>query len=150
MKTRPFPILARYEYRPDLIPEHGSPLYDRKHERTVKPNTTVRVGSQVLTPKQIVYILHHPNARGTEADANPLITLPMYLIPKDGNPNNIRIENIRASNMSSRWGNTNRNPAHSTECIAAPDGTLIPKHLIAAMSPEELARFGLKPGDLFD
>ena len=147
MKTRPFAIVTRYDYRPDLIPEHGSPLFDRKHERTIKPNTTVRVGEQVPTPKQIVYILHHPHARGTDTEANPLITLPMYLTPKDGNPNNIRIENLRASDVSSRWNDSNRNPAHSTARVTAPDGSQIPKHLIAIMTPEELARFGLKPNN---
>lgn len=143
MKIRPFPIVSRYEYRPDLIPTTGSPLYDRKHERCINPKSTVRVGTQYLKPKQIVYILNHPDARGTETEANPWLVLPMYLLPMDGNENNITIENLKPSGVSGRWTNTNRSVAKSTECVEAADGTLVPKHLIPMMTPEQLEQFGL-------
>ena len=150
MKIRPFPIVTRYEYRPDLIPTTGSPLYDRKHERCIKPDSTVRVGSQYLKPKQIVYILHHPDARGTETEANPLIVLPLYLLPKDGDANNITIENLKPSGVSGRWTNTNRSVARSTECVEAADGTLVPKHLIPMMSAEQLEQFGLTLESIYE
>lgn len=150
MKIRPFPIVTRYEYRPDLIPATGSPLYDRKHERCIKPDSTVRVGSQYLKPKQIVYILHHPDARGTETEANPLIVLPLYLLPKDGDANNITIENLKPSGVSGRWTNTNRSVARSTECVEAADGTLVPKHLIPMMTPEQLEQFGLTLESIYE
>ena len=149
MKVRPFLITSRYAYRPDLIPETGSPLYDKKHERCIAPTSTVRVKTQILTPKQIVYILHHPNAYGTPEEANPLIALPMYLLHKDGNVNNIAIENLKPSSVSGRWNNNNRNPMNSNEYIEAPDGTLVPKHLIAIMTPEQLEQYGLTADDIY-
>lgn len=149
MKVRPFLIATRYAYRPELIPETSSPLYDKKYDRCIPPASTVRVKSQILTPKQVVYILHHPDARGTVWDANPPITLPMYLLPRDGNPNNITIENLKPSSVSGRWTNTNRNPRLSNEYVEAPDGTLVPKHLIAIMTPEQLEQYGLTADDIY-
>lgn len=149
MRTKAFPITSRYQYRPDLVAEHGSPLYDTKHARCIKPNTTVRVGSQILTPKQIVYVLNHPDARGTPEDVNPTIKLPIFLLHKDGNPMNILIENLKPSETSGRWTNDNRDPQRSSECIEAPSGVLIPKHLLATMPQEMLQDIGLAREDIY-
>ena len=147
MKVRPFPIRVRYAYDPDRIQEHGSPLYDSKYDRAIKPNTTVRVGSQILTPKQIVYILHHPHVRGTPDDPNPPIAMPRYLLHVDGNPENIRIENLEPSSVSKRWSGHVSRKRKETDCVTAADGTLIPKHLLMNMPPELRERFGV-PSDV--
>jgi hypothetical protein len=136
MKTHTAIIHTRFSYDPRTIPEHGTPLFDRKGARPIKPTATVRVGASYFTPKQIVYILNHPSARPTPDTPNPYITIPPYILPKDGDPDNILFENLKASNTSGRW-------AKHHKYVETENGALIPKHLIAAMGKDDRERFGL-------
>jgi hypothetical protein len=132
MKIHTFPVAARYRYDPALVPVHGSPLWDTKHDRTIPPTTTVRVGNRILTPKQIVYILHQHPLLITEAEPNPVLTMPMYILNRDENPTNILIENLKPADTTRRWGN-----------VVTSSGAFVPKHLLVTMTAEDRARLGI-------
>jgi hypothetical protein len=150
MRIRPHLITSRYQYLPDLVAEHGSPLYDTKHETTVDPLTTVRVGANIfIKPKQMVYVLNHPTALSPHDENTPSILLPRFILHKDGNKRNILFENLKFSATSGRWTNDNRDPQRSSECIEAPSGVLIPKHLLATMPQEMLYDLGLAREDIY-
>jgi len=140
MRTHTAAIHVRYAYDPHMVTEHGTPLYDQKTVRRIRPTTTVRIGEAYFTPKQIVYILNHPSARPTPDAPNPYITIPPFILNIDGDPNNILFENLKASNTSRRWQGAR------SRFVEADNGALIPKHLIATMGPEERKRFGVPPG----
>lgn len=133
MKIHTFPIAHRYRYDPALVPTHGSPLWDTKHDRPIAPTTTVRVGTRVLSPKQIVYILHQHTRLVTPDEPNPVLTMPMYILNRDEDPTNILIENLKPSNVTRRWA----------KAITTESGAVVPAHLLATMSPEDRARFGV-------
>jgi hypothetical protein len=118
----------QFFYNPASIPTHDTPLYDHKHARYVPALPTVRVGHKYYTPKQIVFLLHNPES-----------ALPRYLLNLDGNPNNIRIENLCPSDKSRRW-DRNYNPAVDRD---TGKDVLIPEHLRAQMTPEDMERLGL-------
>jgi hypothetical protein len=140
MKTHTAIIHARYTYDPHMVTEHGTPLYDQKTARHIRPTATVRIGVTYFTPKQIVYILNHVSARPTPDTPNPYITIPPFILNIDGDPNNIVFENLKASNTSRRW-------AGKSKYVEATNGALIPKHLIATMGEADLKRFGVMPDD---
>jgi hypothetical protein len=135
MKTHTATIHARYTYDPRMVTAHGTPLYDQKTARHIRPTATVRVGVTYFTPKQIVYILNHPSAQPTPDTPNPYITIPPYILNIDGDPNNILFENLKTSDTSRRWANS--------KYVEAANGALVPKHLLATMSEDDLERFGL-------
>jgi len=132
MKVRTFPIAARYRYDPALVPVHGSPLWDTKSARAIPSTATVRVGTQYLTPKQIVYILHQHPLLITETEPNPVLTMPRYILNRDENPTNILIENLKPADTTRRWGN-----------VVTSSGAFVPKHLLATMTAEDRARLGI-------
>jgi hypothetical protein len=134
MKTHTAAIHARYLYDPRMVTEHGTPLYDRKTARHIRPTTTLRIRGVYFTPKQVVYILNHSSARPTPDTPDPFVTIPPFILNRDGDPNNILYGNLKASNVSRRWAG---------QYVEAKSGALIPKHLIAAMGPEDLKRFGV-------
>jgi hypothetical protein len=134
MKTHTAAIHARYTYDPRMVAEHGTPLYDQKTTRHIRPTATVRIGTAYFTPKQIVYILNHPGAQPTPDAPNPYIAIPPFILNIDGDPNNIVFENLKASKASRRWAG---------QYVEAANGALIPKHLLAAMSEDDLKRFGI-------
>jgi len=114
MKIHTKPIFERFAYDASLIPEHGTPLFDRKNAQPFT-SATVRFGARILTPKQVVYILHQPSAKPSDTMPNPTITLPRYIINKDKDADNIRIENLKGSDRTSRWEGH-----HSTSTRAKP------------------------------
>jgi len=134
MKTHTAAIHARYIYDPRMVTEHSTPLYDQKTARHIRPTSTVRVGATYFTPKQIVYILNHPSAQPTPDTPNPYITIPPFILNIDRDPNNILFDNLQTSDTSRRWAG---------QYVEAANGALIPKHLIATMSEDDLKRFGL-------
>jgi hypothetical protein len=81
-----------------------------------------------------VYILNHPSAQPTPDTPNPYITIPPFILNIDRDPNNILFDNLQTSSASRRW---------VKQYVEAVDGALIPKHLIATMSEDDLERFGL-------
>jgi len=99
-------------------------------------------GAGTYSMHRLVWAYHNPD------NANP-----RYIRFKDGNPRNTRIENLYARNTHPRWeGYTKQVNAQFDEygrivipsaCVEAATGALIPKHLIAAMGPEDLKRFGV-------
>lgn len=137
MKTHTAVIHTRYMYNPHTVQTHGTPLFDRKGARSIKPTATVRTGTDYFTPKQIVYILNHASARPTPDTPNPYITIPPFILNIDGDPNNILFENLRASNTSRRWQGAR------SRFVEADNGALIPKHLLAVMTADERERFGV-------
>jgi hypothetical protein len=145
MKVRTSRILHRYTYDPALIAAHGTPLFDRKTARPVRPDATVRVGAQYITPKQIVYILHHAKMMdildGPSDDPNPQITLPPFLLPKDGDPNNIRAENLKASTTSGRW-------AGRRKMVETSSGVMVPREFIGHMPKDMMDDLGVTLRDL--
>lgn len=147
MKVHIFRILHRYTYDPDLIAVHGTPLFDNKTSRPVKPDATVRVGAQYITPKQIVYILHRAKMLeildGPSDDPDPQITLPPFLLPKDGDPNNIRIENLKAATVNGRW-------AGRRKMIEASSGVMVPREFIGQMPQEMMDDLGIALRDMDD
>ena len=132
-------ILSRYTYDPDAIPTHGTPLLrlpKRPHQppNPVPPNTTVRIGDKYLSPKQLVHALHQLQFDLSYDGAVPaLITLPRYILNIDGDPNNIRIENLHAAAASRRWH------------FITTDGVLIPNKVMRVIPPEDKARLDLLP-----
>lgn len=144
MKIRTLPILNRFTYDPDLIPLHGTPLFDLRSKHPVHPQTSVRIGRKIVKPKQIVYLLHNSNALMIAQDsdgADPEVTLPKYILHRDGNENNIRIENLQASARSTRWQG-------KYKMIETSTGLRIPRDQVMLMTPEELERYGVTPDDL--
>jgi len=139
MKVRTFDIRTRYTYDEGLTTTHNTPLYDNKTARPIPPTATVRVNGQYLTPKQIVYILHHAPAP-TTSDTDPPLALPPYILNVDGNPHNIRIDNLRASLTSRRWGDRCKD--------VEVNNIIIPRDLLALMTEDDLARFGITRNDL--
>lgn len=99
-------------------------------------------GAGVYSMHRIIWAYHNPDS------ANP-----RYIRFRDNDPSNTRIENLYARNTHPRWeGYTKQVNAQFDEygrivipstCIVAASGALIPKHLIAIMSAEELERFGV-------
>lgn len=132
--VRTQPLLTRYTYDPALVPVHGTPLYDNKQAKPIPPTSTVRVGTQILTPKQVVYLMHHPNARPTPTNPDPRITLPPYIRNVDHDSANILIENLQGANSTRRW------VMQSTM-----GEVFVPKHLLDVMGPEDFIRLGLTP-----
>jgi hypothetical protein len=142
MQANPTHISARFAYRPDLIPAHGSPLYDHQRKRIVPPTATVRVGDQFFTPKQIVYILHRTQIRTAIGEADPdTITLPKYILPKDGNPANIRAENLQASEQSTRWKGKRR-------MVESVSGVAVPREFLGSIPPEMMDTLGIAREDI--
>jgi hypothetical protein len=140
MKVRPFAIYHRYHYDPALIPEHGTPLFDSKTARPIPPTATVRIGSQFLTPKQIVYLLHCHDVRRCiqDPDANPneLVKLPQFILHKDGDQTNIRIENLQPSEVSRRWEGRRK-------MIDTSYGISIPREFLERLTPDQLEAVGV-------
>jgi hypothetical protein len=134
MKLRTVPLLLRYTYDPDLVPLHGTPLYDTKQARPVPPTNTIRIGAQYLTPKQVVYALHHPGAQPTPTNPDPCITLPRFILNLDRNPRNILIENLEGAEASRRWEHRQ---------VRADNGTIVPVNLFSTMTEDDFARLGL-------
>jgi hypothetical protein len=103
-------------------------------------------GAGTYSMHRIVWAYHNPD------NANP-----RYVRFKDGDPSNIRIENLYARNTHPRWeGHVKQVDAQFDEhgrivimshCVEATNGALIPKHLIATMGPDDLKRFGVIPDD---
>ena len=99
-------------------------------------------GAGTYSMHRIVWAYHNPD------NANP-----KYIKFKDGNSNNPRIENLIARSTNPRWdGHIKKIDAEFDEygrivtpsaCVVAANGALIPKHLITAMSEDDLERFGL-------
>jgi hypothetical protein len=132
--VRTAPLLSRYTYDPALVPAYGTPLYDNKQAKPIPPTSTVRVGTQILTPKQVVYIMHHPDAHPTPTNPDPRITLPPVIRNVDSIPTNILIENLKGAETSRRW------------CTHGGTGSvLIPKHLLDVMTEDDFIRLGLTP-----
>jgi hypothetical protein len=147
MKIRPSHITTRYAYRPDLIPVHGSPIYDLKYKKIIPPTATVRVRDQFLTPKQIVYILYRAKINtaltdaGAPEDTHTPITLPKFILFKDGNPANIRAENLQASSQSNRWKGQRR-------MVESISGVAVPREFIGHISPDMMDSLGISPDDI--
>jgi hypothetical protein len=142
MKVPTARILHRYTYDPNLIEAHGTPLLDTKTAQPVKPNTTVRDGNRILTPKQIVYILHHTKIMGALAGADPeTITLPKFILFKDGNPANIRAENLQASNQTTRWRGQRR-------MVESVSGVAVPREFLGNIPPDMMDSLGISPDDI--
>lgn len=140
MKIQALHIFTRYRYDEKLVSVHGTPLWDNKHECAVKPTTTVRMGGKFLTPKQIVYILHHPDAYPLPDNLNPTFELPAYIINKDDNPNNICIGNLQARTASRRWSEHNK-----SKHVVSDYGVWFPKDMLALMTYEDMVRHDVSP-----
>lgn len=132
--VRTAPILSRYTYDPALVPTYGTPLYDNKQVKPIYPTSTIRVGTQILTPKQVVYIMHHPDARPTPTNPDPHITLPPFIRNIDHDGTNILIENLQGAESTRRWS------AHGVT-----GSVFIPKHLLDVMTEDDFIRLGLTP-----
>lgn len=134
MKIRTAPIIFRYTYDPATVPTHGTPLYDNKQAKHIAPTSTIRIGTRYLTPKQVVYILNHPDARPTPTNHDPHITLPPIIRNIDRDPNNILIENLEGAETSRRWDHRH---------VRADNGTLVSLNLLSTMTDDDLERLGL-------
>lgn len=139
MRTHTLHIFTRFLYDPTMVDAHGTPLFDRKQSRHVRPTSTVRVDSTYFTPKQLVYILNHPDAAPTPDNGNPFFALPAFILNHDGDATNIAYPNLRAATSSRRWS--------QTQYVEARNGALIPKHLMAMMSEEDMRRAGVHSDD---
>jgi hypothetical protein len=138
-----------------INPDHVRTLFSYNRatgKLTVNPtsNATVRrvnskqweFGAGTYSMHRLVWAYHNPD------NANP-----RYIQFRDGDPSNTRIENLYARSTHPRWeGHTKQADAQFNEyghiivmstCVEAANGALIPKHLLAAMSEDDLKRFGI-------
>lgn len=138
MKLATAPFLARFRYDPEPPTDAPSPLFDRKSDRYLSPTATVRMHKQYFTPKQVVYIITHPDSVPTPDNPDPAITLPRYLLNIDNDPTNIKAENLKPSKVSRRWADN-----YSKNYIEAPEGFLVPRHMLSVMTEDDLNRLGI-------
>lgn len=129
-------VFARYTYDAALIPVHGTPLYDRKQAKPVHASSTVRLNKKFLQPKQLVYILAHPRARPTDTNPDPTLTLPPYILCRDGDESNLDAANLYASDHSRRW--------HSILLTTEGAPVLLHNGVRNAMTEEDMVRMGFK------
>lgn len=125
-------IHSRYRYDPDLVHEYGTPLWDTKAARPIKPITTVRVGTKVLTPKVIVYVLCRRPFNGEPA------TLPKYILSRDEDQSNILIDNLVAAKDNRRW-------AGRRVHVESDSGVLVPREFIPHLSEAQREELGIRP-----
>ena len=140
MHIRTLYIFSRFHYDESLIPEHGTPLWNIKRKCPVPPTATIRVGDKFLTAKQVVYLLNLSDAYPLPDDTNPRVELPLYLLNKDDDPNNIRIDNLQARNTSRRWSHHNKQ-----KHVLSDEGVWFPRSMLATMTREEMVRHGVSP-----